>query len=55
MFKDEYRRKVDSKQRDVMLRAKIFPSMFNHWGTPPEALTEDEKSKRLRVSIPAGN
>ena len=50
MFKDEYRQKVDSKERDALLRSKIFPSMFNHWKTPPESLTEEEKSRRLKVS-----
>jgi hypothetical protein len=55
MFKDEYRQKVDSKQRDSLLRSKIFPSMFNHWNMMPESLTEDEKSRRIKVSIPVSN
>ena len=50
MFKDEYRKKLDSKQRDVMLRSKIFPSMFNHWNMTPDSMTEEEKSCRLKVS-----
>jgi hypothetical protein len=53
MFKDEYRRKIDSKQRDELLRSKIFPSMFNHWKTSPDTLTEEEKSVRSKVSISA--
>jgi hypothetical protein len=53
MFKDEYRRKVDSKQRDELLRSKIFPSMFNYWKTAPNTLTEEEKSVRSKVSIAA--
>jgi hypothetical protein len=52
-FKDEYRRKVDSKQRDELLRSKIFPSVFNHWKTAPDTLTEEEKSVRSKVSASA--
>jgi hypothetical protein len=50
-FKEEYRRKVDVQQRNTMLRSKIFPSMFNHWRTPLESLSEKEKSDRLKVRI----
>jgi hypothetical protein len=42
MFKDEYWRKIDSKQCDELLRSKIFPSMFNHWKIAPDTLTEEE-------------
>jgi hypothetical protein len=50
-FREEYRQKVDIQQRNTMLRSKIFPSMFNHWKTPPESLSEKEKSDRLKVSF----
>jgi hypothetical protein len=50
MFKDEYGRMADTKEWDVLLRTKIFPSMFNHWKTPLQSLTEEEKSGRLKVS-----
>jgi hypothetical protein len=39
-----------TKERDVLLRTKIFPSMFNHWKTPLQSLTEEEKCGRLKVS-----
>ena len=51
MFKEEYRRLVDSKQRDAMLRTKIFPSMFNHWKEKPDCFPEEEKELRLKVRI----